>query len=426
MRESITLHVGQCGNQIGKEFWDKISLEHGINENGELLDPKINDRKETFFYETDENKFIPRSILIDLEPRVVQGIVTPLFNPENIFLDSSGGGAGNNWAHGYTKGKGYQNDVFDIIQREVESCDNLESFMLFHSIAGGTGSGFGSVLLENLRENYPKKMIQAYSIFPNNEEISDVVVQPYNSMLTLQRLALFCDSVVVMDNTALTKINSNFSTKNKGNNDQEALFKNYSNINSLISTAISASTSTLRFPTYMLSDLRSLNSILIPIERLKFIIPSYTPFTLNNRINRKTDCQDIMRKLLLPTSRLAAMETSHSDSIISMVSILNGVKNSDLQKSLIYAFERENLNFVKWMPPSFHVVKSGMEASKSGLALTNGTNVTNLLTKVCDQFDKLKKKNAFIEMYKKFSADLSEFDECREVIQNVIEAYQNV
>ncbi len=36
------------------------------------------------------------------------------------------------------------------------------------------------------------------SVFPNqNNEMSDVVVQPYNSLLTLKRLALDADAVVV-------------------------------------------------------------------------------------------------------------------------------------------------------------------------------------------------------------------------------------
>ncbi len=71
-----------------------------------------------------------------------------------------------------------------------------QGFMLLHSIAGGTGSGLGSFILENLNDRYPKKLIQTYSVFPNNEETSDVVVQPYNSMLSLKRLTVNADSVV--------------------------------------------------------------------------------------------------------------------------------------------------------------------------------------------------------------------------------------
>ncbi len=43
---------------------------------------------------------------------------------------------------------------------------------------------------------FPKKLIQTYSVFPNQEEMSDVVVQPYNSLLTLKRLTQNADCVV--------------------------------------------------------------------------------------------------------------------------------------------------------------------------------------------------------------------------------------
>ena len=72
-----------------------------------------------------------------------------------------------------------------------------------HSTAGGTGSGFGSFLLEALNDRYPKKLIQTYSVFPDDK---DVVVTPYNCIPTLKRLALNADAVVVVDNCALNSI----------------------------------------------------------------------------------------------------------------------------------------------------------------------------------------------------------------------------
>lgn len=79
--------------------------------------------------------------------------------------------------------------------------------MLMHSIAGGTGSGLGSFILERLNDKFPKKLIQTYSVFPNAQE-GDVVVQPYNSLLTLKRLINHADSVVVLDNGALARISA--------------------------------------------------------------------------------------------------------------------------------------------------------------------------------------------------------------------------
>lgn len=62
------------------------------------------DRKDVFFYQADDEHFIPRALLMDLEPRVINQIRTGtyknLYNPENFFIDDEGGGAGNNWAKG--------------------------------------------------------------------------------------------------------------------------------------------------------------------------------------------------------------------------------------------------------------------------------------------------------------------------------------
>lgn len=78
--------------------------------------------------------------------------------------------------------------------------------MMLHSIAGGTGSGLGSFLLERLNDRFPKKIIQTYSVFPDTQNAGDVVVHPYNSILAMRRLTQNADSVVVLDNGALSHI----------------------------------------------------------------------------------------------------------------------------------------------------------------------------------------------------------------------------
>ena len=115
-REIITLQVGQCGNQIGMEFWKKLCYEHGISKTGVLedfaSDNAGNDRKDVFFYQADDEHYVPRAVLVDLEPRVINAIQNSeyknLYNHENIFLSSHGGGAGNNWASGYSQAEAVQ------------------------------------------------------------------------------------------------------------------------------------------------------------------------------------------------------------------------------------------------------------------------------------------------------------------------------
>lgn len=55
------------------------------------------------FEKADDEHYIPRTLLIDLEPGVLDRIhkkMPGLYNPENYFIHKEGGGAGNNWAVG--------------------------------------------------------------------------------------------------------------------------------------------------------------------------------------------------------------------------------------------------------------------------------------------------------------------------------------
>lgn len=49
-----------------------------------------------------------------------------LYNPENIFMSKDGGGAGNNWAQGYSAGERVYEELMDMIDREADGSDSLE------------------------------------------------------------------------------------------------------------------------------------------------------------------------------------------------------------------------------------------------------------------------------------------------------------
>jgi hypothetical protein len=61
---------------------------------------------------------------------VINNILTSpyanLYNPENIFVSKDGGGAGNNWAQGYSAGERIYEEVMEMIDREAEGSDSLE------------------------------------------------------------------------------------------------------------------------------------------------------------------------------------------------------------------------------------------------------------------------------------------------------------
>lgn len=342
-RELITISAGQAGNQISSEFWPQLCAEHGISPTGLLSPPPVpasqpntsshldptssNDRKDVFFYQADDDHYVPRAIMIDLEPRVINTILSSdyskLYNPENVYLSKDGGGAGNNWAAGYAAGERIYEEVMDMLDREADGSDSLEGFMLLHSIAGGTGSGLGSYLLERLSDSYPKKLVQTYSVFPNSHDSSDVVVQPYNSLLAIKRLVNHADSVVVLDNAALARIVSD---------KLHVSSPTWQQTNRLVSTVMSASTTTLRYPGYMNNDLVGMIASLIPTPRCHFLMTAYTPFTSDRdgveeaKSVRKTTVLDVMRRLLQPKNRMVSTGATINKSAcyISILNIIQG------------------------------------------------------------------------------------------------------
>lgn len=300
-----------------------------------------------------------------------------LYNPENVYVNKDGGGAGNNWAKGYALGEEGHEEMMELINREADGSDSLEGFMLTHSIAGGTGSGLGSFLLERLSDAFPKKIIQTYSVFPGD---GDVVVQPYNNLLATKRLIENADSVVMVDNLQLHKlVEENMEM-------QEASFRQ---TNQLVSTVMAGSTTTLRFPGYMNNDLVSLVSSLIPTPRCHFLMTAYTPFTGDEidkaKSVRKTTVLDVMRRLLQPKNRLVSTPLSDSSCYISILNVIQGdVDPTDVHKSLLRIRERQLARFIPWGAASIQVAMAKksphVQTSHrvSGLMLANHTGIAHV------------------------------------------------
>lgn len=358
---------------------------------------------------------------------IKNGAFKNLYNPENYFVDTDGGGAGNNWGLGWEKAEKVAEDILDIVEREADNSDSLEGFVLCHSIAGGTGSGVGSYLLERLNDRYPKKLIQTYSVFPTQAEGgSDVVVQPYNSLLTLKRLTLNADCVVVLDNTALNRIAEDRLHLSQPSFDQ---------VNAIVSTVMATSTATLRYPGYMNNDLIGLVASLIPTPRCHFLMTAYTPLTIDKKTSsvRKTTVLDVMRRLLQSNNIMVSCPT-RSGVYISILNIIQGeVDPTQVHKSLQRIRERKLAKFIPWGPASIQVALSKKspyvktEHRVTGLMMANHSSIHTLFSKSMRQYDMLRKRNAFIDNFRKmkmFSDDLDEFDSSREVVASLIDEYR--
>ena len=77
--------------------------------------------------------------------------------------------------------------------------------MIFHSFGGGTGSGFGSLLLERLSVDYGKKSRIEFAVYPS-PQVSTAIVEPYNSVLCTHGMLEYSDVAFMVDNEALYDI----------------------------------------------------------------------------------------------------------------------------------------------------------------------------------------------------------------------------
>lgn len=281
---------------LGAKFWEVVSDEHGIDNDGvykgknDLQLERIN----VYYNEVGANKYVPRAVLIDLEPgtmdSVRSGPLGNLFRPDNFVFGQSG--AGNNWAKGreylmrWCTPTSHPNDTIAQITRRVPNSSTLcwmlsgkrrrertackvrcaaasflinsdieltavffhTGFQITHSLGGGTGAGMGTLLISKIREEYPDRMMCTYSVVPS-PKVSDTVVEPYNATLSVHQLVENSDETFCIDNEALYDIC--FRTLKLST-------PTYGDLNHLVSIVMSGITTCLRFPGQLNSDLRKL------------------------------------------------------------------------------------------------------------------------------------------------------------------------
>jgi hypothetical protein len=216
MREIITVQVGQCGNQVGRCFWDLVLKEHAAASRGGRFDGAMS----SYFRNVDARTghdvgeldapiatLKARAVLVDTEEGVLsQTLASPLgelFDDAEVVRGVSG--AGNNFANGhYAYGKEYGARILEAARKTAERCESLQAFFLLHSTGGGTGSGLGTRVLRLLEDAFPGALRFAAPVLPSADD--DVVTSPYNAALAVEQLRAHADCCFPLDNQSLIDI----------------------------------------------------------------------------------------------------------------------------------------------------------------------------------------------------------------------------
>jgi tubulin alpha len=149
----------------------------------------------------------------------------------------------------------------------TDNCSSLQGFLIFHSFGGGTGSGFGALLLERLSTDYGKKCKLEFAVYPA-PRVSTSVVEPYNAVLSTHSTIENSDCTFLVDNEAVYDI---------CRRSLDIPRPNYEHLNRLIAQVVSSITSSLRFDGALNVDLNEFQTNLVPYPRIHYPLISYAP-----------------------------------------------------------------------------------------------------------------------------------------------------
>lgn len=423
MREIVHLQTGQCGNQIGAAFWQTISGEHGLDGSGQYngtSDLQL-ERMNVYFNEASNNKYVPRAVLVDLEPGTMDAVRAgpfgQLFRPDNFVFGQSG--AGNNWAKGhYTEGAELVDQVLDVVRREAEGCDCLQGFQITHSLGGGTGAGMGTLLISKIREEFPDRMMATFSVVPS-PKVSDTVVEPYNATLSVHQLVENSDETFCIDNEALYDIC--MRTLKLSN-------PSYGDLNHLVSAVMSGVTTCLRFPGQLNSDLRKLAVNMVPFPRLHFFMVGFAPLTSRGSSSfRAVTVPELTQQMYDPKNMMAASDFRNGRYLTCAAIFRGKVSMKEVEDQMRNVQNKNASYFVEWIPNNVQtalcsIPPRGLKMSSTFIG--NSTSIQELFKRVGDQFTAMFRRKAFLHWYTGEGMDEMEFTEAESNMNDLVSEYQ--
>jgi len=425
VREVLTISVGQGGIQLSNAIWEQYCSEHKVQKNGMVDEKDATDNQyfKTFFEETVSGQRVPRNLSVDLEPTVLddvrKGAWKNIFHPE--YLVDGKEDAANNFARGhYTVGKEKMDVINDRIRKLVDNSENVQGFIVNHSVGGGTGSGLGMLILERLAVDYRKKSKIGFEIYPS-PNISTCIVEPYNGLLSTHWLLDHTDVSLVLDNEALYGICQKKLDIKK---------PSYVNLNQIIAKVVSSMTAALRFDGELNVDMNEFQTNLVPFPRLHFMTTSLAPvISLKKSEHEAHDCRRITDDCLQAGNFLVKYSDFDVVEDKYMAISLNyrgEIKSKVANATVQWVKTQGKVSFVEWCPTGFKIGLNDIPAAKvekdvMAPAVRNATMIGNNIAvnrvfteRLSKKYDMMYSQRAYVHWYVGEGMEEGEFSEARE------------
>jgi tubulin alpha len=357
---------------------------------------------------------------VDLEPNVIDEVRTgaykSLFHPQTLISGKED--AANNYARGhYTVGKDLVDTVLDRVRNLADNCSGLQGFFVFHSFGGGTGSGFGALLLERLSTDYGKKSKLEFSVYPA-PKVSNSVVEPYNSVLTTHTTLEHSDCSFMVDNEAyvprrahrafpaLATLGWHLPSALSPHSIYEICRRNlgiqsptYTNLNRLIAQVVSSITASLRFDGSLNVDLNEFQTNLVPFPRIHFPLATYAPIvSADKAYHEQNSVSEMTYSCFESSNQMVKCDPRQGKYMACCLLYRGDVVPKDCNAAIASIKTKRTIQFVDWCPTGFKLgicneppalVPGGDTAkvSRSLCMLSNTTAIASAWARLDQKFD---------------------------------------
>jgi tubulin beta len=276
----------------------------------------------------------------------------------------------------------------------------------------------GTLLIAKMREEFPDRIMNTFSIMPS-PKVSDTVVEPYNATLSLHQLLENTDETFCIDNEALYDIC--FRTLKMTN-------PSYKDLNHLVSTTMSGVTTCLRFPGQLNADLRKLAVNMVPFPRLHFFVPSIAPLTAKgSQQYRAVTVAELTQQIFESKNMMTACDPRHGR-YLTVAAIFRGrVSMKEVEDHMYNAQNKNSAFFVEWIPNNTKTAVCDIPprgVKMSATFIGNTTAIQELFKRISEQFMAMFKRKAFLHWYTGEGMDEMEFSEAESNLNDLIAEYQ--